>query len=158
MKPLTLRRQFLMLTFLAAGLGSSSSWASDPDRGSRDEAKALAVAAAAHVNKVGSEQAFKDFLAEDKWHPKDMYVFSQTMDSVMIFHGANAKLIGKNFTEVKDANGKEFNKEMVAKAKAGSGWVDYQWAHPMTKKIEDKTSYIVRINKPDGFVGVGIYR
>jgi hypothetical protein len=28
----------------------------------------------------------------------------------------------------------------------------------VTKKVEDKSSYVVRINKPDGFVGVGIYR
>jgi cytochrome c len=147
------RRLFL----ICAALATTTALAADPARGTKEEAKALAEAAAAHVNKVGGEQAFKDF-ADAKWHPKDMYVFAQNMDAVMIYHGANEKLVGKNFAEVKDSTGKEFNKEMIATAKKGGGWVDYQWAHPTTKKIEDKSSYVVRITKPDGFVGVGIYR
>jgi len=152
---LLLQRRLLLIG--ACFAATTATWAADPGRGTKEEAKALAEAAAAHVNKVGSEQAFKDF-ADAKWHPKDMYVFAQNMDAVMLYHGANEKLVGKNFSEVKDSTGKEFGKEMVATAKKGAGWIDYQWAHPVTKKIEDKTSYVVRITKPDGFVGVGIYR
>ena len=147
------RRQILICACFAA----ATTWAADPARGSKEEAKALAEAAAAHVNKVGGDQAFKDF-ADPKWHPKDLYVFAQNMDAVMLYHGANEKLVGKNFSEVKDSAGKEFGKEMIATAKKGAGWVDYQWAHPATKKVEDKTSYVVRINQPDGYVGVGVYR
>jgi cytochrome c len=66
----------------------------------------------------------------------------------MLYHGANAKLVGKNFAEMRDSSGKEFNKEMIATAKKGSGWVDYQWAHPVTKKVEDKTAYIVKTDNP----------
>ena len=62
------------------------------------------------------------------------------MNANMLYHGANEKLIGKNFTEMRDSSGKEFNKEMIASAKKGSGWVDYQWAHPVTKKVEDKSA------------------
>jgi cytochrome c len=158
MKSLHTRRRVLTVAAVSVALCSTLSWASDAERGTRPEAKALAEAAAMHVDKVGSEQAFKDFTADAKWRPKDMYVFAQNMDAVMTYHGANPKLIGKNFAEVKDTSGKEFNKEMVATAKKGSGWVDYQWAHPVSKKVEDKTSFIVRTNKPEGFVGVGIYR
>jgi cytochrome c len=158
MKFMTVNRRAIVLVTASLALSASLSWASDADRGTRPEAKTLAEAAAAHIDKVGSEQAFKDFGAEQKWRIKDMYVFVQTMDATMTYHGANTKLVGKNFAEVKDSSGKEFNKEMIAAAKKGTGWVDYQWAHPVSKKVEDKTSYIVRVNKPDGFVGVGIYR
>ena len=147
------RRHLLVLCACLA----TTAWAADPARGTRDEAKALAEAAAAHVNSVGGEQAYKDF-ADAKWHPKDMYVFAMDMKANMLYHGANAKLVGKNFEDVRDSSGKEFNKEMIAAAKKGSGWVDYQWAHPVTKKVEDKTSHIVKVSKPEGFVGVGIYR
>lgn len=153
-----LNRRFTVLAAASLLVSSGIAWANTGERGTRPEAKALAEAAAAHVDKVGSEQAFKDFSADPKWSPKDMYVFAQSMDATMIFHGANSKLVGKNFMEVKDNTGKLFNKEMIAAANKGAGWVDYQWAHPVTKKVEDKTSYIVRINKPSGFVGVGIYR
>ena len=45
----------------------------------------------------------------------------------------------------------------VAKTK-GSGWVEYDWAHPQTKKVEGKASYALKIPNFDGFVGVGVYR
>jgi cytochrome c len=151
------RRPLLAAVCLAVVVTCAPAMA-NTERGTREEAKALSEAAAAHVDRVGSEQAFKDFSTDPKWRAKDMYVFAQTMDSTMIFHGANPKLVGKNFLEVKDASGKEFNRDMIAAAQKGSGWVDYQWAHPVSKKIEDKTSHIVRIKKPEGFVGVGIYR
>lgn len=148
------RRNLVILCACVA----TTAWAADPARGTRDEAKALAVAAASHVASVGSTQAFKDFSSDTKWRPKDMFVFAQDMNATMLFHGANEKLIGKNFTEIRDSSGKEFNKEMIATAKKGSGWVDYQWAHPVSKKVEDKSAYIVKTEKPEGFVAVGIYR
>lgn len=129
------------------------------ERGSRDEARALNDAAVAHIKKVGIDQAAKDFATDRaKWMPKDLYPFVQDFSGVMRFH-LNDKMIGKNFIDVKDASGKEFAKEMTSVAKTKStGWVDYEWAHPATKKVEDKTSYIQRVPGTEMFVGVGIYR
>lgn len=130
------------------------------ERGTREEAKALNEAAVAHIKKVGAEQAAKDFATDKaRWMPKDLYPFVQDFSGVMRFH-LNDKMIGKNFSEVKDASGKEFAKEMlsVARSPKASGWVDYEWTHPVSKKIEDKTSYIQRVPGMDLFVGVGIYR
>lgn len=151
--PTIARRHLLLLCACVA----TSAWAADPARGTRDEAKVMADAAAAHVGNVGAEQAAKDFAGE-KWHQKDLYVFMMDMEANMLFHGANAKLVGKNFAEVRDSSGKEFNKEMITTAKKGSGWVDYQWAHPVSKKVEDKSAFIVKTKKLEGFVGVGVYR
>lgn len=130
------------------------------ERGSREEAKALNDAAVAHIKKVGIDQAVKDFATDKaKWMPKDLYPFVQDFTGIMRFH-LNDKMIGKNFIDVKDASGKEFAKEMtsVARSSKAVGWVDYEWTHPATKKIEDKTSYIQRVPGADMFVGVGIYR
>jgi hypothetical protein len=38
------------------------------------------------------------------------------------------------------------------------GWVDYQWPHPDTKKIESKSTYVRKLANYDGWVGVGILR
>jgi len=47
--------------------------------GSKDEAQKLALAAAEHVKKVGTEQAFKDFSTKGgKWHDRDLYVSAST--------------------------------------------------------------------------------
>lgn len=130
------------------------------DRGTRDDAKALNDAAVAHIKKVGLEQAVKDFGTDRaKWMPKDLYPFVMEFGGTMRFH-ISEKMIGRMSLDVKDANGKEFGKEMVSVAKSpkASGWVDYEWAHPVTKKVEDKTSYVQRVPGADLFVGVGIYR
>jgi signal transduction histidine kinase len=129
------------------------------ERGSKDEAKVLAEAAAGHVKAVGLEQASKDFAGNKaRWQPKDLYPFVQDLSGKMLFH-VNDKLVGKNVLGFKDSSGKEFGQEMVALAKTkGSGWVDYDWAHPVTRKIEDKTTYVMRVPGADLFVGVGAYR
>ncbi len=151
------RRAFLAATVLAAALATPAAFAAD--HGSREEAKALCDAAVAHIKKVGVDQAAKDFGADKaRWMNKDLYPFVMDFSGVMRYH-LNDKMIGKASLDVKDANGKEFGKEMLNIAKTKStGWVDYEWAHPVSKKVEDKTAYIQRVPGADLFVGVGIYR
>ena len=130
------------------------------EKGTKDEAKALAEQAAAHVKKVGPDQAFKDFTTDKaNWNKKDMYVFALDMKGLTVAHGANDKLVGKSMMELKDQNGKLFIKEMAEIAKTkGSGWVEYDWAHPQTKKVEGKVTYALKLSNFDGYVGVGVYR
>ncbi len=129
------------------------------ERGSRDDARALNDAAVAHIKKVGLDKAMKDFGSDRaKWMPKDLYPFVMDFSGVMRFHISD-KLMGRNSLDVKDASGKEFGREMLSLAQSkGNGWVDYEWSHPVTKKVEDKTSYVQRVPGMDVFVGVGIYR
>lgn len=129
-------------------------------QGTRDEAKVLVDRAHAHVKKVGAEQAFKDFTTDKAgWTHKDLYVFATSFAGVMMANGANDKLVGKNLLEIKDQNGKAFVKDYLAMAQAkGSGWTDYDWSNPVTKKVEAKTSYVRRLDGADAVVGVGVYR
>jgi cytochrome c len=130
------------------------------ERGTKDEAKAMADAAVAHVKKVGAEKAFKDF-SNDKanWNKKDLYVVAFDMTGNCLAHGANEKLIGKNLIEMKDQSGKYFTKAMIDSTKGtGSGWTEYEWVHPVTKKLEPKSTYSVKLAGFDGLVAVGIYR
>lgn len=150
------RRSFLAAALLGAALLQP---AFAQERGSKDEARALNDAAVAHIKKVGIDQAMKDFAADRKrWMPKDLYPFVMEFGGVMRFHISD-KLMGRDALGVKDASGKEFGKEMVSlAAKKGTGWVDYEWAHPVSKKIEDKSAFIQRVPGADMFVGVGVYR
>lgn len=139
---------------------SLNSTALAQEHGSKDEAKAMVDAAVEHVKKVGGAQAMKDFTTDKaKWSKKDLYVFAYDMKGLCLAHGANEKLVGKDMGQVKDSNGKPIIVEMIKLTSAGKdGWVDYDWAHPVSKKIEPKSSYVRKIANPDGFVGVGIYR
>ena len=128
--------------------------------GTAAEAKALAEKAIAEIKAVGPEKAFEAFSAKDgKWQDRDLYVFANSYDGTTLAHGANKALVGKNLLDMKDANGKQFLKEMTDLAKAkGSGWVDYLWTSPQTKKTEPKSTYVLSIPGFNGFVGVGVYK
>lgn len=143
----------------AFGLGVTTA-AMAQDHGTKAEAQAMVQAAVAHVQKVGPEQAFKAF-TEDKtaWVKKDLYVVAIRHDGMMMAHGVNAKLVGKPQIELQDATGREFVRDLIKTSKAdGSGWIDYEWAHPQTKKIAPKSLFVTRLPNFDGFVGVGVYR
>jgi signal transduction histidine kinase len=64
----------------------------------------------------------------------------------------------KDMSQLKDANGKKFVQEMrdVAQSKK-PGWVDYVWVNPVTKALENKTTY-VRQAEDKYTVGAGIYK
>ncbi len=152
--------KFLRALFALTLVGFMSTFALAQDRGTRDEAKALAERAAAHVKAVGPEKAFNDF-THDKatWNKKDLYVFALDMKGLTVAHGANDKLVGKSMMELKDTNGKLFVKELTEVAKGkGTGWVEYDWAHPITKKVEGKVTYAIKLSNYDGLVAVGVYR
>jgi len=130
------------------------------ERASRNEAIAMANAAVAHVAKHGKDKAMADFNDQGNadWRKKDLYVFAVTMGGDVLAHGVNGKLVGKNVIDLKDPGGKFMIQEFRDTASKGGGWVDYEWPHPQTKKVEGKTSYVVRFSNIDAFVGVGVYR
>jgi cytochrome c len=64
-----------------------------------------------------------------------------------------------NHLDLKDPNGKYFMKDLVELAKTkGSGWVDYVWVNPTTKKIQPKATYAKRIEGMDAFIACGVFK
>jgi hypothetical protein len=149
---------FLVVTLFLQFLLFGAAWADE--RGSADEAKALATKGLAHIKAVGTAKAFEDFTAKDgKWLNKDLYIVVLGFSGEVLAHGVNKGLIGKNMMEVKDPNGKAFTRDMIEVAKAkGSGWTDYMFTNPVTKKVEPKSTYTERVPGFDGVIGVGIYK
>jgi hypothetical protein len=46
---------------------------------------------------------------------------------------------------------------MITTAKeSGTSWVGYKWPNPSIKKVEPKSSFVMRVG--DVLVGVGIYK
>jgi hypothetical protein len=131
----------------------------EEQRGSNADAKLMVEQAIAHIKEVGAPRAFEDFSTPGgKWHNKDIYLFCYKMDGTNVCHGANKALIGKNLIDLKTADGQFLIKNLVEIARTkGSGWIDYQWPHPQTKKTEAKRAYVMRIPGYDGLVGAGCY-
>jgi signal transduction histidine kinase len=126
--------------------------------GTRDEAVAMVKRVQVRFKAEGAEATFKAVTAKDKaFNDRDLYPFIYDLTGVNVAHGANAALVGKNLIDLKDQGGKFLIRELVEVAKGpGSGWVEYKWPNPQSKKIEEKASYVERMG--DYLVGVGVYR
>lgn len=110
----------------------------------QQEAKALVEAAAAFLKANGKEAALAEFNKPGGQFDKgDLYVFAYDLTATIVAHPKNQKLVGKNLMEVPDTDGKFFRKEIVKTAQAsGTGWVDYKYLNPESKKVEAKTTFL----------------
>ncbi len=74
----------------------------------------------------------------------------------MLAYGADKKRIGTNQLNDKDADGKEFVKEVELAKKEPSFWQTYKFMNPVTKKVEPKQTHCERLDKT--VVCGGIYQ
>ncbi len=123
-----------------------------------DEAKKLVKQAAAYVKYQGKEKALAEISTPKGMFDKgEVYVFAYDLQGVMLAHPKNPALIGENLLNVPDTEGKLFRKEIVEKAKSqGSGWVDYVYLNPETKRQEHKTTYFQKVD--DIIICCGVYQ
>lgn len=138
---------------IVCGLAAGNLYAS-----SEAEAKALVEKATSFYKANGKDKAFAEFSdPKGQFTKGELYIFVVDMKGLTVAHGGNARLVGKEMIELKDADGKFFMKEIVQTAKEkGSGWVDYKWANPTTKKVDAKTTYVQKVD--DYAFGCGVYK
>ena len=132
--------------------------------GTKEEAIAMVKRVQEQFKKDGPEATFK--AVSDKstkeYHDRDLYPFIYFRDGdkkgLCVAHGARPALIGKKLIDLKDQDGKYLIRELADVSNGpGSGWVDYKWPNPVTKVVEQKSSYIEKV---DGglVIGAGIYK
>jgi signal transduction histidine kinase len=112
------------------------------------EAQALAERGVAYIHDQGRERAFADFSRPDGgFVDGDLYIFCQDVSGVVVAHGGNPKLVGRNMAEVRDPDGRlpnvEINQLGLTK---GSGWLGFRWPNPATKRIELKAAYVLKVD------------
>ncbi len=151
-----MQKLFTLMSFSFLALAAGGAGAAD--KAAQDQAVALVKKAAAYLQANGKDKAFAEFSnPKGQFVERDLYVFVNDFEGNTLAHGGNAKLVGKNVMELKDADGKLFIKEMTELAKTkGKGWIDYKWPNPVTKAIEAKTTYVERAG--DVLIGCGIYK
>lgn len=129
--------------------------------GTEKEALAMLEDGIAYIKAHGTEQAYKAFSdpSNKEFHDRDLYLYAYDFKGVNIAHGANSKMLGKNFFELKDIGGKLIIQDMIDIAKGrGKGTTEYLWTNPETKKLQGKIGYVARIPGQDAFLGTGIYK
>lgn len=135
------------------GLAISNTYAAG-----QGDAKTLIEQGVAFYKANGADKAFAEFSdPKGKFTKGDLYIFVIDTKGKVLAHGGNPKLVGKDVTELKDADGKFFMKEIIKTAnEKGKGWVDYKWTNPVNKKVEQKTTYVEKV---DNYIfGCGVYK
>ncbi|MBF0303280.1 MAG: transporter substrate-binding domain-containing protein [Desulfamplus sp.] len=123
----------------------------------RDELKQFVDSAASYIREVGVKKAFEEFRKPDgKFTKGELYIFADNMQGLNLSH-INPKMQGGDHHDLKDKLGFAFMQEFIKVAQLGSGWVEYWFENPVTKKLQPKISYIKKIND-DMFIGCGIYK
>lgn len=123
--------------------------------GTQKDAKEMVEKAVAFYKANGKDKAVAAYNDPNgQFRKDDLFIFMLDMNGQCYAH---FNLVGKNLFELKDADGKYFVKEQIDVAKKGGGWVDYKWTHPTTKKIAQKTSYIMRVDD-NNYVGCGVFK
>ena len=124
--------------------------------GTPKEAKALVEKAIVFYKANGKEKALAEFSKPKGQFTKgDLYIFAYNPKGTIIAHGGDPKLVGKDFTNVQDPDGKYFAREFIKIGPEG-GWVDYKWMNYATKKVDAKRTYLKRID--DVIIGCGAYK
>ena len=122
------------------------------------DAEAYVKSAVAFAKANGVYKLIKDVNGPTTpWKKGELYIFIIDMDGVVMGHGANAKLVGKDLSEREDSGSVRYIQEFIKLANdKGSGWVDYQFTNPETGKIEAKTTFVEKVDMV--IIGCGVYK
>ncbi len=143
----------VVMAFVALGLVFNAAAATP------DEAKALAEKAYAFYKANGKEKAIAEFNnPKGQFVKGDLYVVLQDFKGTLLANGGNQKIVGQNHFDLKDPSGKLFVQEMVAVAKKGGGWFTYTWTNPVSKKVQPKKVWVIRVEGADMFINAGAFQ
>lgn len=147
------------LTMFFAGFVAALSFnaVASAERGTELEAQAMVKKAVAFYEKSGPEKALAEFQKKPgAFVDRDLYVTVYNLQGDCLSH-INPKMVGKNMMDLRDADGIYLIKERVEAArKRDSGWQEYQFFNPVSKKVEPKRMYW---EKHDGILfAAGVYK
>lgn len=130
------------------------------DAATPDDAKAMVEKAYSYFKENGKTDTFTAVSNPyGEFVRGDLYVLVVDFSGVILADGGNPGFVGVNLIALKDTKGKYLFKEMVETAKAkDSGWVEYTWLNPATKKIQPKSTYVKRIKGMDALLACGVLK
>lgn len=139
------------------------------ERSTAEEAVALVDKAIDYLKKNGREKSIAEFnnlnspfnSTSDINKKGDLYLVmfdGGKVSTGQLVHGKNPKIVGKDLSDLRDADGVYLFREIfkACHTPAGKGWVSYKWPNPVNKLVEDKQTYVVRVD--DLCIGTGIYK
>lgn len=97
-------------------------------------------------------------LLESLDYGNDGYFFVYDMHGTVLMHPRQRELVGQDLSGMRDARGNATIQALLARARAGGGYVEYMWRRPSTGQVAPKLGYVVQIPRWGWMVGTGLYR
>lgn len=143
--------------FAALSLVAMLTSAHADTRATPAEAQAMVKKAIEYYKRHGRDAALAEFSkVNGKFTDRDLYVTVYTLDGKCLAH-INERVLGKNMWDQRDVDGKYFTRERLEAAKTQpSGWQEFKFFNPVTKRIEPKRQYWQRYD--DLVFAVGAYK
>ena len=88
----------------------------------------------------------------------DGYFFVYDMHGTVLMHARQRELVGQDLSGLRDPRGNATIQDLLTRARAGGGYVDYMWRRPSTGQIAPKLGYVVEIPRWGWMLGTGLYR
>lgn len=124
----------------------------------KDQAVAMVKKAVEYIKANGNDKAFDEISnPKGQFVDRDLYVVVYDMNGKCLAHGQKKSMVGKELIDFKDVDGKPFMQERIElMKKQPTGWQEYKFMDPLTKKVEPKEMYLERSG--DLIVGAGVYK
>lgn len=88
---------------------------------------------------------------------EDNYFFVYDLSGRNLMHPRQPRLVGQNLWNLRDPDGQPTIQRLIAQARQGGGFVEFQWERPSTGRMERKLGYVAVEPKWRWMVGTGVY-
>ena len=133
-----MKKLFALLAAFAAAVSINAA-ANTAEHGTEADAQAMVKKAVAYYQKNGRDKSMAEFQKQPgPFVDRDIYVTVYDMKGDCLSQ-INPKMVGKNMIDLRDADGVYLIRDRVEAAKkADSGWQEYKFFNPVSKKVEPK--------------------
>ncbi len=87
----------------------------------------------------------------------DGYFFVFDFDGNTLLYPRQPQLQGQNLMQLQDRRGQYPIQKLLAQARSGGGYVEYEWARPSTGQLETKLGYVEPVAGWHWMIGTGTY-
>jgi two-component system NarL family sensor kinase len=87
----------------------------------------------------------------------DGYFFLYDLDGTVLAHSRQPELVGRNLWQLRDPQGRPTIQNLIARARAGGGYVEYLWRKPSSGEIAPKLGYVIALPRWGWMLGSGLY-
>jgi len=114
------------------------------------------IYAKAGPNDTRAQEKVKNILTKLSYS-EDGYFFVYDYEGNNLVHPKQPFRVGKNWINLKDADGDLVIANLIETARKGGGFHSYKWEKPSSREIADKLSYVVALPKWRWMLGTGLY-